>query len=233
MISDVDHLFLYSAMWMSFFEKCLFSSSAYFLIRWFGFFLLLLLNCISISYIIMQYLTFSCMLVFKIKIFWRCFIKRQILCYVTSYGLGILIPSFVDIVLFQLQTQYLWSEKIYVLSITFCQYCLLSCFLSILVEYESESESEVAQSCPTLCDPMDCSPPGSSVHGIPQARILEWVAIVWERVKYLLIYLGSISLMFTDHVQYNFLNSIEFWLLSSQNLFLWLYFYMTFVTFEL
>ena len=31
--------------------------------------------------------------------------------------------------------------------------------------------------CPTLCDPMDCSPPGSSVHGILQARILEWVAI--------------------------------------------------------
>ena len=42
---------------------------------------------------------------------------------------------------------------------------------------ESESESEVAQSCPTLCDPMDCSLPGSSVHGIFQARILEWVAI--------------------------------------------------------
>ena len=39
------------------------------------------------------------------------------------------------------------------------------------------SESEVAQSCPTLCDPMDCSLPGSSVHGIFQARILEWVAI--------------------------------------------------------
>ena len=38
-------------------------------------------------------------------------------------------------------------------------------------------ESEVAQSCPTFCDPMDCSPPGSSVHGIFQARVLEWVAI--------------------------------------------------------
>jgi len=37
-----------------------------------------------------------------------------------------------------------------------------------------ESESEVAQSCPTLSDPMDCSPPGSSVHGIFQARVLEW-----------------------------------------------------------
>ena len=41
------------------------------------------------------------------------------------------------------------------------------------------SESEVAQSCPTLCSPMDCSLPGSSVHGIFQARILEWVAITF------------------------------------------------------
>ena len=38
-----------------------------------------------------------------------------------------------------------------------------------------------AQSCPTLCGPMDCSPPGSSVHGILQARILEWVAISFSR----------------------------------------------------
>ena len=41
--------------------------------------------------------------------------------------------------------------------------------------------SEVAQSCPTICDPMDCSLPGSSVHGILQARILEWVAIPFSR----------------------------------------------------
>ena len=40
-----------------------------------------------------------------------------------------------------------------------------------------KSESEVAQSCPTLCDPMDCSLPGSSIHGIFQARVLEWGAI--------------------------------------------------------
>ena len=45
----------------------------------------------------------------------------------------------------------------------------------------SERESEVAQSCPTLCNPMDCSPPGSSVHGILQARVLEWVAISFSR----------------------------------------------------
>ena len=42
-------------------------------------------------------------------------------------------------------------------------------------------ESEVAQSCPTLCDPMDCSLPGSSVHGILRARVLEWVAISFSR----------------------------------------------------
>ena len=46
-----------------------------------------------------------------------------------------------------------------------------------------ESESEVAQSCPTLCDPMVCSPPDSSVHGIFQARILGWVAISFSRAK--------------------------------------------------
>ena len=40
-----------------------------------------------------------------------------------------------------------------------------------------KSESEVAQSCPTLHDPMDCSLPGSSVHGIVQARVLEWADI--------------------------------------------------------
>ena len=44
-----------------------------------------------------------------------------------------------------------------------------------------ESESEVAQSCPTLCDPMDCSLPGSSVHGIFQASVLEWIAISFSR----------------------------------------------------
>ena len=46
---------------------------------------------------------------------------------------------------------------------------------------ESESESEVAQSCPTLCDPVDCSLPGFSVYRILQARILEWVAISFSR----------------------------------------------------
>ena len=43
-----------------------------------------------------------------------------------------------------------------------------------------KSESEVAESCPTLSDPMDCSPPGSSIHGIFQARVLEWGAIAFS-----------------------------------------------------
>ena len=50
-----------------------------------------------------------------------------------------------------------------------------------------KSESEVVQSCPTLNDPMDCSLPGSSVHGIFQARVLEWVASAF-----------SITLAYTD-----------------------------------
>ena len=41
--------------------------------------------------------------------------------------------------------------------------------------------AQLLQLCLTLCDRMDCSPPGSSVHGIPQARILEWVAISSSR----------------------------------------------------
>ena len=50
-----------------------------------------------------------------------------------------------------------------------------------IIVSESESESEVAQWCPILCNPIDCSLPGSSVHGIFQARILEWVAISFSR----------------------------------------------------
>ena len=48
---------------------------------------------------------------------------------------------------------------------------------------EVKSESEVAQSCPTLRDPMDCSLPGSSVHGIFQARVLEWGAIAFSTLS--------------------------------------------------
>ena len=44
-----------------------------------------------------------------------------------------------------------------------------------------KSDSEVAQSCPTLSDPMDCIPPVSSIHGSFQARVLEWVAIAFSK----------------------------------------------------
>ena len=53
-------------------------------------------------------------------------------------------------------------------------YFLLQCM-------KVKSESKVAQSYPTLSNPMDCSPPGSHIHGIFQARILEWVAIPFSR----------------------------------------------------
>ena len=43
-----------------------------------------------------------------------------------------------------------------------------------------KSESEVGQSCPTLSNPMDCSPPGSPIHGVPQARVLEWGAVAFS-----------------------------------------------------
>ena len=51
----------------------------------------------------------------------------------------------------------------------------------VVLQILSESESEVAQSCLTPCDPMDCSLSGSSVHGIFQARVLEWIAISFSR----------------------------------------------------
>jgi len=47
-----------------------------------------------------------------------------------------------------------------------------------------KSESEVTQSCPTPRDPMDCSLPGSSVHGIFQARVLEWGAIAFSEIDH-------------------------------------------------
>ena len=56
-----------------------------------------------------------------------------------------------------------------------------------------KSESEVAQSCPTLSDPMDCSLPGSSIHGIFQAKVLEWGAIVFSQAL-LKKYFTSMSL---------------------------------------
>ena len=66
-----------------------------------------------------------------------------------------------------------------------------------------KSEREVAQSCPTLCDPMECSPPGSSVHGIFQARVLEWGAIAFS---ILLLKRALLFLLVSNFLKVNFPN---------------------------
>ena len=70
----------------------------------------------------------------------------------------------------------------------------------LLQRIKVKSESEVAQSCPTLHDPMDWGPPGSSVHGIFQARILEWVAIAF-----------SVSINFKSNFPYYWRQWLETW----------------------
>ena len=63
-----------------------------------------------------------------------------------------------------------------------------------------KSQSEIAQSSPTLSDPMDCSPPGSSVYGIFQARVLEWGAIAFSnKIVYTLFYLEPTKMLKESH----------------------------------
>ena len=72
-----------------------------------------------------------------------------------------------------------------------------------------KSESEVAQWCPTLSDPTDCSPPGSSIHGIFQARVLEWGAVAFSPKSYMALN-GLVWVHLTDscfHVSYLLLYS--------------------------
>ena len=59
----------------------------------------------------------------------------------------------------------------------------------LLQSMKVKSESEVAQLCPTLHDPMDCSLPDSSVHGIFQSRVLEWGAIAFSAITSYFLYL--------------------------------------------
>ena len=63
----------------------------------------------------------------------------------------------------------------------FLCYVPRNCLIFFLEEDDCAVPCLVDQSCPTLCDPMDCSLPGSSVHGISHARILEWVAVSFSR----------------------------------------------------
>ena len=65
-----------------------------------------------------------------------------------------------------------------------------------------KSESEVAQSCLTLSDPMDCSLPGSSVHGIFQARVLEWGAIAFFVLAPMASFYSFIHSLTTHHIYY-------------------------------
>ena len=64
----------------------------------------------------------------------------------------------------------LFAQRNYTVNTGVGCHCLLQCM-------KVKSESEVAQLCPTVRDPRDCSPPDSSVHGIFQARVLDWGAI--------------------------------------------------------
>ena len=66
------------------------------------------------------------------------------------------------------------------------------------------SEIEVAQSCPTLSDPMDCSLPGSSIHGIFQARVLEWGAIAFSNNIYKVKLIGIISVSGLYQLGFNY-----------------------------
>ena len=61
-----------------------------------------------------------------------------------------------------------------------------------------KSESEFAQSCPTLTDPMDCSRPGSSVYGISQARVLEWVAIASSAKFHVYVLIYCVGVFLSD-----------------------------------
>ena len=99
-----------------------------------------------------------------------------------------------------------------------------------------KSESEVAQSCPTLSDPMDCSLPGSSVHGIFQARVLEWGAIAFSKqwlkrclLSCILCLLDKYTWMANKHVKCTTLNmraSLNILLQSS----LLFHLYISFIT---
>ena len=79
-----------------------------------------------------------------------------------------------------------------------------------------KSESEVSQSCPTLSDPLDCSLPGSSVHGIFQARVLEWGAIAFS----VYIYIYTLFFVFFAIIVYHIILNIILMLYNRTLLFI-------------
>ena len=73
-----------------------------------------------------------------------------------------------------------------------------------------KSESEVAQLCLTLSDPMDCSPPGSPVHGIFQARVLEWGAIAFSIFIYMCVKTHTNNLSLIPSLNWKLSQTLEF-----------------------
>ena len=71
-----------------------------------------------------------------------------------------------------------WDMKISIISVDSCRfYRYYSLLPTFIMERNTAAAAKSLQSCPTLCNPIDCSPPGSAVPGILQARALEWGAI--------------------------------------------------------
>ena len=75
--------------------------------------------------------------------------------------------------------KYIWNNKPSILS-ELQVYCLVEKYNLKSVTYAAAAAAKSLQSCPTLCDPIDGSPPGPPVPGILQARTLEWVAIAFS-----------------------------------------------------
>ena len=98
-----------------------------------------------------------------------------------------------------------WQRQVKMTGLTLAMYTL----------YPSLLHAKSLQSCPPLCNPMDCSPPGSSVHGILQARILEWAAIPSSR--------GSSQPRDLSHVSYCSCIAGNFLPLSHQGSLIWPY----------
>ena len=108
--------------------------------------------------------------------------RKKILCDITViFAFKRILTILRDITIWVIMTTYF-----YTFPVSFCTnetICTRHCInlISPFKKRHTKVKVLVTQSCVTLCDPMDCSPPGSSVRGILQARILEWVAISFSR----------------------------------------------------
>ena len=121
--------------------------------------------------------------------------KSSYSLYWTKRGMGQLLGGAVNVLYLHLMaiTQIHTYMKVHwVQHLRFMSSYILKLYLGIKIDNEErieysvvvetiESESYITQSCPTLCNPMDCSLPGSSIYGIFQAKVLQWVAISFSR----------------------------------------------------